>query len=155
MIQWFRLLFYFKLFKKGPEEMPTEEEYIDQAAIMRSEAIDRQLEADATYLRRETKLVLMGQVNSGKELIMRQMKVLYAEGYPQEERIQYRYAIRSTIRLLVHSIIDLLRDTGINLSEDLIQISYINLTRHDPQWKRNRTEPTYFEKKRRGSRTNT
>ncbi|CAI6324597.1 unnamed protein product [Periconia digitata] len=121
MIQWFRLLFYLKLFKKGPEEMPTEEEYIDQAAIMRSEAIDRQLEADATYLRRETKLVLMGQVNSGKELIMRQMKVLYAEGYPQEERLQYRFAIRSTVRLLIHAIIDLLRDTGVNLSEDLNQ----------------------------------
>ncbi|PVH94322.1 guanine nucleotide-binding protein-like protein alpha-3 subunit [Periconia macrospinosa] len=121
MIQWFRLLFYLKLFRKGPEEMPTEEEYIDQAAIMRSEAIDRQLEADATYLRRETKLVLMGSPNSGKELIMRQMKVLYAEGYPQEERVQYRYPIRCTVRLLTHAIIDLLRDTGVNLSEDLNQ----------------------------------
>lgn len=121
MIQWFRFLFYVKLFKKGPEELPTEQDYIDAAAAMRSEAIDRRLEEDATTLRRETKLVLMGQVNSGKELIMRQMKVLYAEGYPREERIQYRHAVRSTVRLLIHSIIDLLKDTGINLSEDLNQ----------------------------------
>ncbi|KAF2642563.1 P-loop containing nucleoside triphosphate hydrolase protein [Massarina eburnea CBS 473.64] len=121
MIQWFRLLFHIKLFQKRPEELPTEQEYIDQAAIMRSEAIDRALKEDATNLRRETKLVLMGEVNSGKELIMRQMKCIYAEGYPREERIQYRHAVRSTIRLLIHSVIDLLRDTGINLSEDLNQ----------------------------------
>jgi guanine nucleotide-binding protein G(i) subunit alpha len=121
MIQWFRFLFYIKLFRRGPEETPTEQEYMDAAAIMRSEAIDRALEQDATNLRRETKLVLMGQLNSGKELIMRQMKIIYNEGYPREERIQYRHAIRSTLRLLIHSIIDLLRDTGINLSEDLSQ----------------------------------
>jgi len=121
MIQWFRLLFYIKLLGKGPEELPTEQEYLDAAAAMRSEAIDRQLETDATMLRRETKLVLVGQANSGKELIMRQMKVLYAEGYPREERIQYRYAIRSTVRVLVHSIIDLIKDTGVHLSADLNQ----------------------------------
>jgi len=119
MIQWFRFLFYIKLFRRGPEEMPTEQEYIDAAAAMRSEAIDRALEEDATNLRRETKLVLMGQVNSGKELIMRQMKVLYAEGYPRDERLQYTYAVRSTVRLLIHSIIDLLKDTGINLTPEL------------------------------------
>jgi guanine nucleotide-binding protein G(i) subunit alpha len=121
MIQWFRFLFYVKLFRRGPEELPTEQEYLDAAATMRSEAIDRRLIEDATTLRRETKLVLMGGLNSGKELIMRQMKVLYAEGYPRDERMQYGYAVRSTIRLLIHAIIDLLKDTGINLSEDLNQ----------------------------------
>jgi guanine nucleotide-binding protein G(i) subunit alpha len=119
MIQWFRFLFYVKLFRRGPEETPTEQEYMDAAAVMRSEAIDRALEEEATNLRRETKIVLMGQVNSGKELIMRQMKVLYAEGYPRDERIQYTYAVRSTVRLLIHSIIDLLKDTGAPLTPDL------------------------------------
>jgi guanine nucleotide-binding protein G(i) subunit alpha len=88
---------------------------------MRSEAIDRKLEEDATALRRETKLVLMGQVNSGKELIMRQMKVLYAHGYPVEERIEYTFGVRSTIRVLIHAIIDLIKDTGVNLPKNLNQ----------------------------------
>lgn len=121
MIQWFRLLFYIKLLGRGPEEPPTEEDYLTAAAAMRSEAIDRQLETDELSLRRETKLVLVGQPSSGKELVMRQMKVLYSEGYPREERMQYRGVVRSTIRLLIHSIIDLLKDTGIPLSEDLNQ----------------------------------
>lgn len=122
IIQWFRFLFRIKLFNKvEPDDLPTQQEYLDAAAAMRSEAIDRRLEEDATTLRRETKLVLMGQVNSGKELIMRQMKVLYAHGYPREERIEYTFAVRTTIRVLIHAIIDLLKDTGVNLPKDLNQ----------------------------------
>tara|TARA_R110002003_G_scaffold70_5_gene6333 strand:+ start:6682 stop:7986 length:1305 start_codon:yes stop_codon:yes gene_type:complete len=122
MIQWFRYLFYIKLFRNEPEHIPTEEDYDMEAAAIRSDAIDRALQDDATTLRRETKLVMMGNVNSGKELIMHQMKVLYADGYyPTEERKPYRYAVRSTIRLLIHSIIDLLKDTGINLPSELNQ----------------------------------
>lgn len=121
MIQWFRLLFYIKLLGKAPEEPPTEEDYLTAAAAMRSDAIDRQLETDELTLRRETKLVLVGQPNSGKELVMRQMKVIYAQGYPISERYQYRVAVRSTVRLLIHSIIDLLKDTGVPLNGELTQ----------------------------------
>jgi guanine nucleotide-binding protein G(i) subunit alpha len=122
MIQWFRYLYYIKLLQKEPKRTPTEEDYEIAAATIRSDAIDRALQHDATTLRRETKLVMMGSVSSGKELIMHQMKVLYADGYyPLEERLPYRYAVRSTVRLLVHSIIDLLKDTGINLPSDLNQ----------------------------------
>lgn len=121
MIQWFRFLFYIKLFRQPENEEITEQDYLDAAAVMRSEAIDRRLEQDATSLRRETKLVLMGAANSGKELIMRQMKVLYADGYPREERLGYRYAVRSTVRLLIHAIIDLIKDTGVNLPKNLSQ----------------------------------
>ncbi|KAL1591716.1 hypothetical protein SLS60_011715 [Paraconiothyrium brasiliense] len=101
------------------EEPPTEEDYLTAAAAMRSDAIDRQLESDELNLRRETKLVLVGQPHSGKELVMRQMKVIYAEGYPISERYQYRVAVRSTVRLLIHSIIDLIKDTGVPLTDDL------------------------------------
>ena len=123
MIQWFRHLFRIRLFRKSePGDLPTQQqEYLDAAAVMRSEAIDRRLEEDATTLRRETKLVLMGQVNSGKELIMRQMKVIYSSGYPIEERRGYAYAVRTTVRVLIHAVIDLIKDTGLSLPEDLNQ----------------------------------
>ncbi|KAF2116362.1 G-protein alpha subunit-domain-containing protein [Lophiotrema nucula] len=121
MIQWFRLLFYLKLSKRPKDEPPIEEDYLVAAAAMRSDAIDRRLKEDATMLRRETKLVLVGMNGSGKELIMRQMKVIYADGYPREERIGYRHAVLSTVRVLIHAIIDLLKDTGVHLSRDLNQ----------------------------------
>ncbi|KAH7396724.1 G-protein alpha subunit-domain-containing protein [Phaeosphaeria sp. MPI-PUGE-AT-0046c] len=122
MIQWLRCLYYIKLLRKQPQHPPTEEDYEIAAANIRSDAIDRALQHDATSLRRETKLVMMGSRNSGKELIMHQMKVLYAEGYyPIEERQPYHYAVRSTARLLIHAIIDLLKDTGIKLPSELNQ----------------------------------
>jgi guanine nucleotide-binding protein G(i) subunit alpha len=122
MIQWFRYLYYIKLLQKEPAHPPTEEDYEIAAANIRSDAIDRALQQDATTLRRETKLVMMGDRDSGKELIMNQMKVLYADGYyPVEERKPHTYAVRSTIRLLIHSIIDLLKDTGISLPSELNQ----------------------------------
>jgi guanine nucleotide-binding protein subunit alpha len=47
---------------------------------------------------------------------MHQIKVLYAEGYySPEDRLKFRDVVRSTMRLLIHSIIELLKDTGINL----------------------------------------
>lgn len=139
MIQWLRCLYYIKLLRKQPQHPPTEQDYEIAAANSRSDAIDRALQHDATSLRRETKLVMMGSRNSGKELIMvrfpmyemakditdlirlqHQMKVLYADGYyPIEERKPYHYAVRSTARLLIHAIIDLLKDTGISLPSEL------------------------------------
>jgi guanine nucleotide-binding protein G(i) subunit alpha len=122
MIQWFRYMYHIKLLRNEPVHAPTEEDYEIAAANIRSDAIDRVLQQDATTLRRETKLVMVGNRNSGKELIMHQMKVLYADGdFPVEERKPYHYAVRYTVRLLMHSIIDLLKDTGIRLSSELNQ----------------------------------
>jgi guanine nucleotide-binding protein G(i) subunit alpha len=63
MIQWMRYLYYIKLLREEPEHTPTEEDYEIAAASSRSDAIDRALQHDATTLRRETKLVMMGNVN--------------------------------------------------------------------------------------------
>lgn len=101
---------------------PTEEDYDTAAAAIRSEAIDRALQEEATTIRRETKLVMVGNMTSGKELIMQQIKVLYADGYySSEERRTHRPAMYSTVRLLIHAIIDLLKDTGIHLPAELNQ----------------------------------
>ncbi|KAJ4364791.1 hypothetical protein N0V95_000635 [Ascochyta clinopodiicola] len=121
-IQGIRLSYYRKFKRKDIYEEPTEKDYDTAAAAIRSEAIDRALQEDSMVLRRETKLMLMGQDNSGKDLVMHQIKVLYAEGYySPEDRMKFRDAVRSTIRLLIHSIIDLLKDTGINLPSTLNQ----------------------------------
>lgn len=119
-IQGLRLSYYRKFKRKDEIQEPTEKDYDNAAAAIRSEAIDRALQEDSMTLRRETKLMLMGQDNSGKDLIMHQVKVLYAEGYySSEDRMKFRDAVRSTTRLLIHAMIDLLRDTGINLSKTL------------------------------------
>jgi guanine nucleotide-binding protein G(i) subunit alpha len=121
MIQYVKFVFCMKLLQQhDPNQEPTEKDYENAAAAIRSKAIDRALQEDATTLRRETKIVLMGQNDSGKELIMHQVKVLYADGYYSvEDRMRYQGTVRSTFRLLIHAIIDLLKDTGINLSQEM------------------------------------
>jgi guanine nucleotide-binding protein G(i) subunit alpha len=99
---------------------PTDEEYEHIAALNRSEAIDRALQREATSLRHETKLVLVGNTHSGKELIMHQLKVLFAEGYDStDERLKYRPAIYQVLKALMSSITHLLKDTGVTLSTEL------------------------------------
>ncbi|KAI8935468.1 hypothetical protein NX059_008038 [Plenodomus lindquistii] len=121
-IQWFRFLFHMKLAHDDIDRnmTPSGEWYELAAAANRSEAIDRALQEEATTLRRETKIVMVGDHNSGKQLVMHQMKVLYAEGYySMEQRADYTYAVRSTVRVLMHSIIDLLKESGIVLPQPL------------------------------------
>lgn len=119
-IQGLKLSYHRKFKRKDTYEEPTEKDYDNAAAAIRSSAIDRALQEDSMTLRRETKLMLMGQDNSGKDLVMHQIKVLYAEGYySPEDRMRFRDTVRSTVRLLIHSIIDLLKDTGINLPTGL------------------------------------
>jgi len=99
---------------------PSDEEYEQHAAADRSEAIDRALQRAADSLQHETKLVLVGGVNSGKDLIMHQLKVLYAEGYySAEERMKYRYQVYQVVYALIHSITTLLKDTGVILPAEL------------------------------------
>ncbi|KAF1940575.1 hypothetical protein EJ02DRAFT_455877 [Clathrospora elynae] len=124
LIQWLRFIFHLKLRRDNMDRAlsPTAEEYEHAAAASRSDAIDRVLQEEATTLRRETKLVLVGHISSGKELIMHQMKALYAEGYYSvQERTNYRPAVFSVIRSLIHSITNLLKDTGIALPTALNQ----------------------------------
>lgn len=95
---------------------PNDADYEHVEAINRSEAIDRALQREATNLRHETKLVLVGKTNSGKDLLIHQLKLLYAEGHPPaNERIKHRYQIYQVVYSLMHSITDLLKDTGVSL----------------------------------------
>lgn len=55
VVQWLRYLVHVRLLRREPEHIPTEEEYDIAAATVRSAAIDRALQEDATS--RETKLV--------------------------------------------------------------------------------------------------
>ncbi|KAF1829538.1 hypothetical protein BDW02DRAFT_509719 [Decorospora gaudefroyi] len=118
LIQWLRLIYHMKLSRDRLDQDLSEDE--DAVAAVRSKAIDRALQEDATTLQRETKLVLAGTDCRFRDLIMHQMKVLYTNSYySTQERRQYRSAVFSVVRSLIHSTIALLRDTGIALPADL------------------------------------
>lgn len=120
VIQCFRRMFHMEIARDDVDRDMTPAGEWHQFAASRSDAIDRALQEEAINSRQETKLLMVGDFDSGKQLIMHQMKILYAEDhFTEEQRFSYCFAVRSTVRLLIHSIIDLLKDTGVSLPNDL------------------------------------
>lgn len=123
-VQWLKLLFN-KKSSQNPLDRnisPSDANYEHIEAINRSEAIDRALQREATNLRHETKLILVGKINSGKDLLMHQLKTIYAEGHqPANERIKHRCQIIQVVYSLMQSMADLLKDTGVSLPSELNQ----------------------------------
>ncbi|EMD68166.1 hypothetical protein COCSADRAFT_133578 [Bipolaris sorokiniana ND90Pr] len=123
-VQWLKLLFNKKSAQNPLDRnvSPSDANYEHVEAINRSEAIDRALQREATNLRHETKLILVGKINSGKDLLMHQLKMLYAEGHqPANERIKHRCQIIQVVYSLMQSMADLLKDTGVSLPSELNQ----------------------------------
>ncbi|GAA5923181.1 guanine nucleotide-binding protein subunit alpha [Sporobolomyces koalae] len=63
----------------------------------RSYAIDKQIDDDAKKLRRECKILLLGSGESGKSTIVKQMKLIYQNGYSRDEMMLFRLTIHKNI----------------------------------------------------------
>jgi hypothetical protein len=73
--------------------MPTKPLKLSQAEnehAKRSAAIDRKLEEDSRRLRREAKVLALGE---DARMLIEQMKIIHMDGYTQEERLLYRLSI--------------------------------------------------------------
>ncbi|ORX57035.1 putative Gpa2-guanine nucleotide-binding protein alpha-2 subunit [Hesseltinella vesiculosa] len=68
--------------------------------------IDRQIKADEKKLKTEVKLLLLGAGESGKSTILKQMRLIHANGFSDAERDRYRQVIFSNIVTTVVSIFD-------------------------------------------------
>jgi guanine nucleotide-binding protein subunit alpha len=62
----------------------------------RSYAIDKQIDEDAKKLRRECKILLLGSGESGKSTIVKQMKLIYQNGYSRDEMMLFRLTIHKS-----------------------------------------------------------
>ena len=63
----------------------------------RSYQIDKQIDEDAKRLRRECKILLLGSGESGKSTIVKQMKLIYQNGYSRDEMMLFRLTIHKNI----------------------------------------------------------
>ncbi|KAF9072627.1 heterotrimeric G-protein alpha subunit, GPA3-like protein [Rhodocollybia butyracea] len=59
-------------------------------AKARSDAIDIQIEEDSKQFKRECKILLLGLDESGKSTILKQMRIITMQGFPDAERATYR-----------------------------------------------------------------
>ncbi|CAL8095904.1 unnamed protein product [Calicophoron daubneyi] len=71
-----------------------------------SKQIEKQIRADAEKAMKEVKLLLLGAGECGKSTILKQMKIIHGQGYPEEERKEYVSIIFANI---VQSMIKILK----------------------------------------------
>ncbi|KAF4122664.1 guanine nucleotide-binding protein subunit alpha, other [Geosmithia morbida] len=63
----------------------------------RSRDIDKQLRQDEKKMAKEVKLLLLGAGESGKSTILKQMKLIYAQGFSDNEKLEWKPVIFSNI----------------------------------------------------------
>jgi len=65
--------------------------------LARSRDIDKQLRQDEKKMAKEVKLLLLGAGESGKSTILKQMKLIYAQGFSKNEKLEWKPVVFSNI----------------------------------------------------------
>ena len=69
----------------------------EKAALRRSKEIDRYLKEDKTRMSKEMWILVLGANGSGKSTFVKQMRILYGDGYSEQDRLDLRPSIYATI----------------------------------------------------------
>lgn len=69
----------------------------DKQALNHSKDIDKQLQRDKNYIRREVKVLLLGAGESGKSTFLKQMKIIHEQQFTDQEVKEFRNIIYGNI----------------------------------------------------------
>ncbi|EGO60557.1 hypothetical protein GE21DRAFT_7973 [Neurospora crassa] len=90
----------------------------DEAEASRSRELDKQIRADEKRLSKEVKLLLLGAGESGKSTILKQMKLIYAQGFSKNEKLEWRPVIFANILQSFRLIFDAMNEFNIKLEDE-------------------------------------
>ncbi|KAF9893057.1 hypothetical protein FE257_012468 [Aspergillus nanangensis] len=93
-------------------------ETVDKDAVQRSARIDKGLKNDKKYMDRTIKILLLGAGESGKSTIIKQMRIIHASGFPEDERRQTRAVIYSNIVIAFKVLLDIMRTENIDFQQE-------------------------------------
>ncbi|KAF4454595.1 G alpha chain [Fusarium albosuccineum] len=79
----------------------------------RSRDIDRQLRQDEKRLSKEVKLLLLGAGESGKSTVLKQMKLIYSQGFSKNEKLEWKPVIFNNIVQSFKVIAEAMEEHGI------------------------------------------
>uniref|UniRef100_A0A183C9L9 G-protein alpha subunit n=2 Tax=Globodera pallida TaxID=36090 RepID=A0A183C9L9_GLOPA len=68
-----------------------------KAMIARSKEIDKQLHLDFMAQKKVVKLLLLGSAEAGKTTMVKQMKIMHANGFCEDERLEFKEYVYSNI----------------------------------------------------------
>ncbi|KAI8971249.1 G protein complex alpha subunit GpaB [Pilobolus umbonatus] len=100
----------------------------ERAEKSNSYRIDRSIEKESKKLKGEYKILLLGSGESGKSTIFKQMKIIFQNGFTEEERIHWRLIVHRNIIQSIQSIVNALIQFNYQLQDEktLYEIQRIN-----------------------------
>lgn len=63
-----------------------------------------------------------GGAYSGKSTFVKQLRIHYGDGFPDEERAQFRNQVHDNITAAAHKIIEHMKETGIPFADESLQV---------------------------------
>ncbi|KAL2008307.1 hypothetical protein VTN00DRAFT_8289 [Thermoascus crustaceus] len=90
----------------------------DKEASQQNAKIDRMIRNDKKTLDRTIKILLLGAGESGKSTIIKQMRIIHAGGFPEDERRQNRAVIYSNIIVAFKVLLDIMRAEEIQFEKE-------------------------------------
>ncbi|KMU77198.1 guanine nucleotide-binding protein alpha-1 subunit [Coccidioides immitis RMSCC 3703] len=93
----------------GSKEISPEE----RQAIKQNASIDKMIRMDKKTYDRTVKILLLGAGESGKSTIIKQMRIIHAGGFPEDERRQTRAIIYSNMIVAFKILLDIMEAEGI------------------------------------------
>ncbi|PVV04423.1 hypothetical protein BB560_001078 [Smittium megazygosporum] len=98
-----------------------------------NDEIENQLKKEKANLRNEVKMLLLGAGESGKSTIIKQMKLIYDNGYTREERESYREIIFSNTVQSIHVLMEAMGYLDIPLSDQTHERYVTTVMESSPQ----------------------
>ncbi|AEO56945.1 hypothetical protein MYCTH_2302506 [Thermothelomyces thermophilus ATCC 42464] len=85
----------------------------DEAGAARSRELDKMIRADEKRMAKEVKLLLLGAGESGKSTVLKQMKLIYAQGFSKHEKMEWKPVVFTNILQSFRLIADAMNDLNI------------------------------------------
>ncbi|CAK7568507.1 MAG: G-Protein alpha subunit [Sporothrix epigloea] len=89
----------------------------DDAGAARSRELDRMIRADEKRLAREVKVLLLGAGESGKSTVLKQMKLIYSQGFSKNEKLERKPVVFNNIIHSFRLIHEAMTELGIEYEE--------------------------------------
>ena len=96
--------------------------------------IEKMIRRDKKIQARQVKILLLGAGESGKSTILKQMRIIYSEGFRLDERKEVRQVIFSNMIVAFKIIAEEMRELGLEYENDVspVSISYPIMKIADP-----------------------
>lgn len=105
---------------------------VTRDAMKRSKSIDNQLQADKDKKQHELILLLLGGAGCGKSTFVKQLRIHYGDGFPEEERLNYKNQVHDNIAGAANKILDNMQRLNLSFETESLQTEASEFQRRNP-----------------------